>query len=177
MKMKALFTAALLMLACAAHATRMSPLSIEQLTAKAQLVLHGRVVSKTVQRDATGRIHTKIQLQITDTWKGQPKANPFTIVQAGGVLGEEVATVDGQEEFLIGEEVVVFLVVNERGEGVVIGIVQGKFKVARDASGEKVTHNIFHGIAPGHEQRPNEKGKVQSLTLGQLKQRVQGGRP
>lgn len=155
----------------------MFPLSIEQLTAKADLVLHGTVISKTVQRDYAGRIYTTIQLQVAESWKGGPKRNPFAIVQAGGVLGEEVSTVEGQEEFSIGEEVVAFLVANQRGEGVVIGLVQGKFKVATDASGEKIAHNVFHGIAPGTEPRSNEKGTAQRLTLGQLKQRVQGGRP
>ena len=154
----------------------MFPLSIEQLTAKADLVLHGTVTSKTVQRDPGGRIYTTIQLRVTESWKGQPTANPFAIVQAGGVLGEEIATVDGQEEFLIGEEVVVFLVVNQRGQGVVIGLVQGKFKVATDASGEKVAHNVFHGIASDAEPRSNERGKAQRLTLRQLKERVRGGR-
>ena len=176
MKTKAVFVAALLLFAFAAQATRMSPLSIEQLTAKADLVLHGTIASKTVQRDTEGRIYTSVQLKVADTWKGVPKANPFTIVQAGGVLGEEIAAVDGQEEFLFGEEVVVFLVVNERGQGVVIGLAQGKFKVATDADGEKVAHNVFHGVAPETGSRSNEKGKAR-LTVGQLKQRVQGGQP
>jgi hypothetical protein len=177
MKTKVLFTSAFLLLACVAQATHMSPLSVEQLAAKADLILHGTVTSKSVQRGATGRIYTKIQLQIADTWKGVPKADPFVIVQAGGMLGEEIAAVDGQEEFSIGEEVVVFLVVNERGEGVVIGLVQGKFKVTKDASGEKLAHNVFHGMAPAAEQRSNDKAKAQRLTITQLKQRAQGGRP
>jgi len=176
MKTKALFTAAVFLLACAAQATRMVPLSIEQLTAKADLVLHGTVTSKTVQRDATGRIFTKIQLQVADAWKGKPKANPFVIVQGGGVLGEEIAAVDGREEFSIGEEVVLFLVLNQRGEGVVIGLVQGKFKVATDATGGKLAYNVFHGLSP-EQQRSNEKRKAQRLTVTQLKQRVQGGQP
>ena len=146
------------------------------MTAKADLILHGTVTTKNVQRDAADRIYTKIQLQVADIWKGVPKANPFVIVQAGGVLGEEIAAVDGQEEFSIGEEVIVFLVVNQRDEGVVIGLVQGKFKVVKGTDGEKIVHNIFHGIASDAAQSA-EKGKAQRLTIGQLKQRVQGGQP
>lgn len=145
----------------------MVPLSVEQLTAKAQLVLQGSVSSKTVQRDPQGRIYTRIELQVAETWKGDPKGKTFTLVQSGGVLGEETATFDGREEFSIGEEVVVFLVLNQRGEGVVIGLAQGKFKITTDANGEKTVHNIFHGRAPGSAR----------LALGELKQRVQGGRP
>ena len=177
MKTKALFTLALMCLACSAQATRMSPLSMEQLTSKADVVLHGTVAAKTVQRDGGGRIYTSVQLQVTEAWKGVPKANPFTIVQAGGTLGEEIATVDGQEEFSIGEEVVVFLVMNERSEGVVIGLVQGKFKVAKDATGERFAHNVFHGAAPGTGAHSNQKAMPQRLTVRQLKQRVQGIQP
>jgi hypothetical protein len=159
----------------AARATQMFPISIEKLTSKAHVVLHGTVESKSVQRDPEGRIYTRIELAVTEAWKGEVKTNRFTMVQGGGVLGEEVARVSGQEEFLIGEEVVAFLVLNQRGEGVVIGLTQGKFKVAREASGEGFVHNVFHGVAPGRESRGNEKGNAGKLSLGQLKARVQGG--
>ncbi len=159
----------------AANGPKMRALSIEELTAKAQAVLHGRVESKSVQRDAAGRIYTRIELALTEVWKGSAGGKNFTMVQGGGVLGEEVASVGGQEEFSIGEEVVVFLVLNQRGEGVVIGLVQGKLKVAQEASGEKFVHNVFHGVAPGGAARGNGNGNVGKLSLAQLKARVQGG--
>jgi hypothetical protein len=166
-----------LLLVPTAHATRMVPLSIEQLTTKAQLVLQGSVTSKTVQRDTEGRIYTRIELQVADTWKGLSKGKTFTLVQSGGALGEEVATVDGQGQFSIGEEVVVFLVLNQRGEGVVIGLAQGKFNVRTEPGGEKVVQNLFHGGAPEAGPAATAKSKPSRLTLGDLKQRVQGGRP
>jgi hypothetical protein len=161
-----------LIITSTALAVRMVPLSIAQLTAKAQLVLQGSVTSKTVQRDAEGRIYTRIELQIADVWKGQPKAKTFMLVQSGGVLGQEIATVDGQEEFSIGEEVVVFLVLNQRNEGVVIGLSQGKFKVRKELGGEKVAQNFFHGTAP-----ETTKIKSSRLSLAELKQRVLEAQP
>jgi hypothetical protein len=161
-----------LIISSTALAVRMVPLSIAQLTTKAQLVLQGSVTSKTVQRDAGGRIYTRIELQVADVWKGQPQGQSFTVVQSGGTLGEEIATVDGQEEFAVGEEVVLFLVLNQRHEGVVIGLSQGKFKVRKESDGEKVVHNLFHGTAS-----ESAKTKPQRLGLGQLKQRVQEARP
>jgi hypothetical protein len=155
-----------------AYAVRMVPLSISQLTAKAQLVLQGTVISKTVQRDAEGRIYTRIELQVADVWKGPLNAKAFTLVQSGGTLGEEIVTVDGQEEFSIGEEVVLFLVLNQRNEGVVIGLSQGKFKVRKEPGGEKVVQNLFHGTAP-----ETTKTTFSRLSLTQLKQRVQEARP
>lgn len=158
-----------------AQAAKIFPLSIEQMAARAALVLHGNVASKTVQRDPEGRIYTRIELEVAEEWKGAAKTNRFLLVQGGGVLGNEVAVVSGQEEFSIGEEVVLFLVLNQRNEGVVIGLTQGKFKVAKDASGGKTVHNMFHGRAPGKTGDANGNGK--GLSLGELKQRVQGGRP
>jgi hypothetical protein len=167
---------ALLMLP-AAYATKMFPLSIEQLTSKANLVLHGNVASTSVQRDPEGRIYTRVELQVAEAWKGQTKAKSFTLVQSGGVLGEEISAVDGQEDFSVGEEVVVFLVLNQRSEGVVIGLSQGKFKVKSEAGGEKVVHNLFHGARLTTELVPNANAGPQRLTLAELKRRVQGGRP
>ena len=159
----------------AVQATQLFPLSIEELTAKAQVVLHANVGSKSVQRDSEGRIYTRIELEVTEAWKGQARGKSFTVVQGGGVLGEEIATVDGQEEFSIGEEVVVFLVLNQRGEGVVIGLSQGKFKVrAGEAGAEKTVHNLFHGSSTT-DAASNAKAKATRLGIGDLKQRVQGG--
>jgi hypothetical protein len=175
---KFLATIVALLSAHAAQAVQMSPLSIQQLSDKAQLVFHGTVREKTVQRDPQGRIYTRIKLEITDVWKGDPTLKSFMAVQAGGVLDEEAVTVEGQDEFSVGEEVVLFLVLNQRGEGVVIGLVQGKFKVAKDATGEKTVHNVFHGRAPGQEQNAiGAKTKRSRLSLADLKTRVQGGRP
>ena len=165
-----------LLMVPAANATILFPLSIEELTSKAHVVLHGTVGSKSVQRDPEGRIYTRIELEVTEAWKGQARGKSFTVVQGGGVLGEEIAAVDGQEEFSIGEEVVVFLVLNQRSEGVVIGLSQGKFKVrAGAAGGEKTVHNLFHGGESTTEPGGNAKAKGARLSIGDLKQRVQGG--
>lgn len=166
-----------LLLAFAARAFVMRPLSIQELTATANLVLHGSVTGKTVQRDPEGRIYTRVELQVIEAWKGQPKTNSFVLVQGGGVLGEETVVVDGQEEFSIGEEVVVFLVLNQRQEGVVIGVSQGKFKVHSEARGEKSARNLFHGDAPVAEQPAMTNARPRKITLTDLKRRVQGERP
>ena len=47
------------------------PLSIETLAAKADAVVHGRVVRMSCQRDDEGRIFTKVHLQIIEQVKGQ----------------------------------------------------------------------------------------------------------
>ena len=168
---------ALLTLAMPLAAVVFTPLSIEQLAAQSQLILQGTVFSKTCQRDGTGRIYTSVELQVSEVWKGRISTNRFLIVHGGGTLGRERLTVSGQVDFQIGEEVVAFLVINPRGEGVSLGLAQGKFHVWQDrATGQKFADNPFHGVPPNATSA--DKIQVQGfspsgqLTLGQLKQRV-----
>src|SRR4051812_30704101 len=99
-------------------AVSMRFLPIEELSQRADVVVNGTVVSKTCQRDEAGRIYTKVDLAIAETWKGQPRTNHFTAVYGGGTVGNEHVEVSGQAEYEIGEEVVGFFVLNQRGEGV-----------------------------------------------------------
>jgi hypothetical protein len=169
--------AALLLSAGRALGTQLTPWSVEQLAEKAQLVLHGVVLSKSVQRDPAGRIFTRIELQITEAWKGKVDGDRFVLVQGGGTLGEETAIVSDQEPYNVGEEVVVFLVLNPRREGVTLGLAQGKFHVGTDpVSHEKLVHNIFHGRSPAARETLLPGGSRTPLSLAELKRRVQGGR-
>ena len=165
-------------------ATQSTPLQLEDLTAKAQLILRGNVLSKSCQQDAAGRIYTKLQLQVAEVWKGTLATNRFTVVQGGGILGDRKVVVSGQEEYQVGEEVVVFLVLNLRGEGVSIGLAQGKFQVTKAAvTGEKYAQNIFHGhartkqLAPSTGPRPQPDPAAGPLRLDDLKRRVQAVKP
>ena len=162
------------------RADQMIPLPIDRLTAKAQLILQGKVLSTTVQRDAQGRIYTAVTLQVDEVWKGSLRTSRFTLVHGGGILGDHVATVSGETDYQVGEEVVAFLVLNQRGEGVSVGLSQGKFHIWKDPSrGEKLAYNRFHGLHPS-AANPLANGApaaavLNRLTLADLKQRVQGG--
>ena len=137
----------LLLPVTAVHADQLIPLSVEEISARSQLILQGKVISTTVQRDEEGRIYTAVDLQVDEAWKGAPGTNHFTIVLGGGILGDEGVSVTGQVEYEIGEEVVAFLVLNKKGEGVTLGLSQGKFHVWTDsATNEKMARNRFHGL-------------------------------
>ena len=79
-------------------------------------------------------------------------------------------------KFTVGEEVVVFVVFNSRGEAVPVGMNQGRFEVFRpDQSGEAMVRNPFHGLAKRNDPRAVLKralGQAQPLTLTELKRRV-----
>lgn len=169
------------LLALCLHASDLTPLTIEELTEQSTLIVNGTVLSKTTQRDDAGRIYTAIELKVADVWRGtHDLARPLIIVQGGGTLGEERATVSHQVQYDIGEEVVAFLVLNTRGQAVTLGLKQGKFHVQpASTKGEKLVHNPFHGdksaknAATKAYRLPNEI----PLTLSALKQRVTGGQP
>lgn len=160
---------ALFSLAGPALATRFVPLSIEELSRSASIIVQGTVRSKTCARDPGGSIFTKVELAVIETWKGQTGTN-LTIIQSGGILGEEGAVIPGQANYEIGEEVVAFLVLNSRQEAITLGLAHGKFHVWKHPeTGEKLARNIFHGGGPLQSPRQQNALAKSSLTLVDLK--------
>lgn len=131
-----------------AAATRMIPLTIEQLAGKAGLVVRGQVDAVEVARDSGGRIYTRVGLAILEVWKGRMEGvqGRCELVVGGGLLGDRALRVSGQAEYGVGDEVVAFLARNEAGEWVTLGLSQGRFRVHRDTStGRRVASNPFWG--------------------------------
>lgn len=108
-----------------------APLSIAELTRAADLVIRGKVESKSVERDTSGRIHTRVRIAVAEVWKGDPKQPLITVVHSGGTLGERRAETIGQVGYAIDEEVVGFYQWNQRGEAVTVGLAQGKISAAK----------------------------------------------
>lgn len=155
-------------------AVLMTPLPVGEITRQANLVLHGIVTSKTCVRDSDGRIVTRVELAVSEVWKGALSTNSFTIVHGGGQVGHIHQEVSGQVEYFVGEEVVAFLVINRRGEGVTLGLAQGKFHVWQDkVSGEKFAHNLFHGATEKADLRDEKKSA--RLALKELAREVKEG--
>ena len=152
------------------------PLSIETLAAKADVVVHGKVVRMSCQRDDEGRIFTKVHLQIIEQVKGQQRGGTLVVVQGGGVLGRRIARSPIQPRYRVGAEVIVFVVFNSRGEAVTLGLNQGKFDVVRASEiGLATVRNPFHGLAKRDDPRAVVKralGQAKSLTLAELKRQV-----
>lgn len=152
------------------------PLSIQEMADRSELILHGVVLSQKCQRDPAGRIYTKIELQIKEVWKGIPPENPLTVVHGGGILGEERVVIPGQVEYAVGEEIVSFLVLNERKEAVTLGMSQGKFHVWKDqATGELLVRNPFHGTDASPAGGTTRNSHISfPMTLSALKAQVKG---
>jgi hypothetical protein len=68
---------------------------------------------------------------------------------------------------------------NQRGEGVTLGLVQGKFVVETDpADGVKTVSNVFLGRGRANSDHPTGSATAnERLTLAELKSQVKGVRP
>ncbi len=172
-------TFALLLLLCASpRAVEMTPLSLGELTSTADWVIHGTVQSKSCFRDAKGRVTTRIALAVLDTLKGTSPGATVVIAQAGGTLGDTRVVLDGQPDLAPGEELVVFLQRNERGEGVILGLAQGKFEVFSDGPTEtRHVRNLFLGRNGARSQTrlAASDPQLDSIRLDDLKGYVRGG--
>lgn len=133
------------------HSQLVTPLTVEELVRKSDIIVHGIVVSKDCEQDAEGRIFTKVQVKLLELLKGSSGSSTITVVHGGGVKNGRVAASNLQVELNTNEEVVLFLRRNERGDGVIIGMVQGKFSVYKGPdNSSKYVFNAFYGVPPGH---------------------------
>ena len=148
---------------------------MEELTRRADSVVHGRVASLEANRDAEGRVFTRVEIEMAEVWKGTP-TNHFTLVLGSGVLGHRWVKVIGEPEFRLGEEVVVFTLRNPRGDGVTLELAQGKFSIHEPrGGGEKLASN---GVLGGAEAAAGYRLPTQlPLPLAELERRVREAKP
>jgi hypothetical protein len=114
-----------------ATATTLEPLTIEQLTERATVVVVAETTGVRTESKASPQgvangfsIHTVADLRVTKVLKGQsPSARK--VVTPGGRVGRKVVEVALMPEFAVGETSVLFL--DEQGR--VIGGAQGKLEV------------------------------------------------
>ena len=148
------------------------PMSVAELTRRADLVVLGKVEGKEIKRDAQQRIFTEVRLAVQEVWKGDPKKPLLTVVQGGGILGGHKAVVDGQVSYEPGEQVVGFFVWNERGEAVTLSMSQGKFHVTQNPDGDPEVANPFMGRDEKRAITAAASGGSPKLTLDSLKFQV-----
>ena len=145
--MKRIFTSLSLIfsafIALPATATSLLPLSLEQLSTRADLIFYGRVISNEVKKDAqSGQIATFTSFEVIDLIKGTAD-NTHTIKQIGGFdkSSNTRLMIRGVPKFITGEEYVVFLPKKSSlGFCSPLGLHQGSFPVATE-NDEKVISN------------------------------------
>src|SRR5688572_13294120 len=111
------------------------PLSIAELTRRADVIVVGDVVSARGAWDATRTsISTRIEMAVAETLKGAA-APVIAFSQLGGRVGDLVTTVAGASTFDAGERVLVFLERRPDGSLRLADPFHGTFRIERDASG------------------------------------------
>lgn len=144
------------------------PLTVEDLATRAAGICHGRVEAVEVAREASGNFVTRIEIATQSIWKGSP-TNRIMVTQPGGTLGTRRVVIPGAPTFAPGEEVVLFLSLNPRGEWLTLDLAQGKFSVERNGSNAWVRNIVLGGSpAPGGFRPPHQ----QPLSLEALQNRV-----
>jgi hypothetical protein len=122
-------------------------MSVEQLTRAASNVVEGRVLNSwSAWNPQHTLIYTYCSFQVTHSLKGTPPQT-ITLKQLGGSAGGYTQKVAGVRQFQTGEDALLFLRPSVAGDGtmVVVGLMQGHFRMARDAAGETIVSNGIYG--------------------------------
>lgn len=151
--------AAALLISTSALATVVLALTMEELTARAPLVVHATAQRSLVAWDEPhAKIWTWTELVVKETLKGTP-TETVLVKQPGGVVGEVGQQVSGVATFEPGEEVVLFLEPAPDEPGAFVPVSMSASKVTlEERFGARVAKRDLSGLAfatPG-EQRVRE---------------------
>lgn len=143
-----LVTAALAILATApqALATQVRHLDMRELSRSSSDIVIGRVERVASRWNASGtKIFTDVTVRVSESLKGA--GGVVTFSQLGGTVGDLRQTVEGCPAFAPGEEAVLFLWRDDRGQAQLTGLGQGKFEIRRDGSGRAIVQRHVEGLA------------------------------
>ena len=115
------------------HATVLQQLSLDDMIQKSTGIVRAKVAGSYAAFQGQD-IYTHYQLQVLEGLKG-PSAQQIDVVVPGGSARGLRQAVAGAPTLTVGGEYVVFLWTSRSGMTQVIGLSQGLFRVAQDASG------------------------------------------
>lgn len=166
----------LLLFVCLAQATMVKPMSVEELTSEASAVIEGQAVETWSSWNAAhSRIYTFTRVRIAKTLKGT-QSDTVVVKQLGGSAEGYTQHVSGVRAMQAGEDALLFLRPSEAHDGtmVVVGLIQGHFRLARDPRTGATTVN--NGLLGAEEMQSGSKAvrtyRGSALTLEQLESRV-----
>lgn len=131
-----LAAAALLSAVSPARATTVIAPDFESLVSGADYVVRAVVKSVTSEYRTTPKgqaIFTKVELQVLETITGTPPS-PLVLQLLGGTVDGMTMQVEGVPQFKVGDEDILFVQNNGRQFYPLVGIMNGKYPVKRDAA-------------------------------------------
>ncbi len=155
-------------------ATTVRPMSIDRLAQFATSVVEAHVDQTWSDWDAQHtRIYTYTRVKVSRALKGTP-ADTVVVKQLGGSAGGYTQHVSGVQHMRSGERAVLFLRPSASGDGtmVVVGLMQGQFRVMRDAN--TGTDFVSNGVAGADEMNSSSVREYRGsrLTLKEMEARV-----
>ncbi len=172
--MKRLLTVLTLLVAGIAFATTVKPMTIEELTSSATMIVEGQITdSRSIWNAQHTLIYTFTHVRVSKTLKGKADET-ITVKQLGGSAGGYTQKVAGVHPMHSGDNAVLFLRPSEAHDGtmVIVGLMQGNFRIERDTKTGRVIVN--NGVADVHQSTATGISNYNGakLTLRQLEERV-----
>jgi len=120
------------------RATVLVPIEFRELVTVSSTIVHGRVVeARPAWVDGRRAIDTVLTVDVQEYFKGG-SGDTVVVRVPGGQMGRYRTIFVGAPEFQRGDEVVLFLRGNPASGAFIVGLSQGAFRVAPDASGRRV---------------------------------------
>jgi hypothetical protein len=157
-----------------AVATTVRPVSLEHMAARASLVAEGRALSSHSQWNASHTmIVTYTRFRISRVLKGGA-AQEVTIRQPGGSVGVYRDVVHGVRYLKPGEEAALLLKTGGDADGsmIVVGLMQGMFRIERDPSGAAFVSNRFSNVQAADGAAATTSFQGTRIPLSEFEQRV-----
>lgn len=132
------------------EATSVIPITDQELTIRADVIVHGVVISSDVTVDSVGRPETLTVIDPLVVVKGRLTGS-LVLHQLGGILPDgRGLQLWGRPEYAAGREVVVFAIARPEGEYQTAEMLLGKFEVCEDSAGTRfAVPDLAIGVHPG----------------------------
>jgi len=164
--------AAAVALATPAAAAQLHHLELEDLAARAVMVVRGHVVATTVVRDPGLETDSRV---VVDECLAGSCPRELQVRRHGGELADDGLWVDGEAALTAGDEVVLYLRVDRDQHARVLGGVQGLWRIERPASAAVVGVRDLRGHELATEDGARA-GEREVVALDALRATVRAGR-
>lgn len=159
--------------AAGALATTFILLEPRELALGSHAAVLGRVTALETTATLSGRIHTRVTVQVEEVLKGTLPSAEITLTQPGGQIGGQRLTIHGSPTFHVSERVLLFLTRSADGGWHTSHLSMGKFEILTDPGrGRSTAVRDFGGarvLARGGGMLPSREVRLLSDLLAEVR--------